>query len=95
MKRIIFLPGLLIICLSLFYGCASTPKGSSPSLSAGKAYYLKECGACHRHIRPEERTASEWPAILERHRIRVSLTPEQFDSLSQYILAGAKKDNSP
>ncbi|WP_456433980.1 hypothetical protein [Thermosulfuriphilus sp.] len=94
MREKFFFIALLIIGLSLNLGCTLSPKVQKRDMEVtqGKAYYLKECGACHRHFRPQERSPKEWEAILKRHQIRVSLTPEQFEFLKKYILNKATQN---
>lgn len=92
-----------VACLLLFFlvgaGC-SAPTASSPpalansevpaDLAQGRAYFLRECGQCHRIFRPEERTPDAWQPILARKAARVSLTKAQYEKLSAYVLAASK-----
>lgn len=97
-----------VACLLLFSlvgaGC-STPTASRPSalantavpadLAQGRAYFLRECGQCHRIFQPEERTPEGWRPILARKAARVSLTKAQYEKLRAYVLAASKAAQPP
>ncbi len=95
----LFLVTLLLLAAgaALLAGCASGPALRAASgQEKGRGYFLRECGACHRHFWPQERAAAAWPAILARKKNKVSLTAHQFQQLSDYVLqAGSPAPGPP
>ena len=100
----------LCVAASIWSGCAMKPAATLPApallaerssasveaLTKGRAYFLRECGACHRRFSPHERTAKEWQTILARKAGKVSLTAGQFQMLSDYIIqASVFANNNP
>ncbi len=70
-----------------------TPQNGSMAaekFKKGRGYYLRECGQCHPHVQPSERTRDEWRRILARKKNKVSLTNSQFAKLKEYILAESR-----
>lgn len=90
--------GLLLLSLA-GAGC-STPTATSPptlapkqvstDLAQGRAYFLRECQACHRLFLPEEKTPGAWQPILARKAAKVSLTKAQYEKLATYVLATSR-----
>lgn len=65
-------------------------------LEKGRGYFLRECGSCHRHFWPQERSVAQWQNILQRKKNKVSLTGAQFRQLSDYVIqASARAAASP
>lgn len=93
----------LTLCMLAYSGCApfseklesreqQTAAGDAKKLRQGRIYYLRSCGACHRYYKPEERTYSEWQAILAKKMPKLSLRESQFESVKKYILHNSIKD---
>lgn len=59
-------------------------------LARGRAYFLRECGACHRRYRPGERSPEQWRTILAGKSAKVSLNTAQFNKLKRYVLAAGR-----
>lgn len=57
----------------------------------GRGYFLRECGACHRHYWPGERSVDEWRGILLKKKSKVSLTAAQFQQLSDYVIQASTR----
>jgi hypothetical protein len=90
---------LLCAGTGLLSGCAEPEAGTSVQTmltrqsavavagqEKGRGYFLRECGACHRHYWPGERSVDEWRVILLRKKNKVSLTAAQFQQLSDYVI---------
>lgn len=97
----------LMCCGSgLLSGCSLAPESGShpqPSMATGqnavavegqekgRGYFLRECGSCHRHFWPQERSVAEWQNILKRKKNKVSLTGAQFKQLSDYVIQASTR----
>jgi len=57
----------------------------------GRGYFLRECGACHRHFWPQERSVAQWQTILAKKKNKVSLTGAQFQQLSDYVIQASAR----
>lgn len=95
--------GLLLFSL-VGAGCSAQTASSPPApansavptdLAQGRAYFLRECGQCHRLFLPEEKTPEAWRPILARKGARVSLTKAQYEKLRAYVLAASKTAHPP
>ena len=98
---------IALVCAGsgLLSGCALEPEPWPPVQAAatrqstvaiagqekGRGYFLRECGACHRHFWPGERSVAEWQGILPRKRNKVSLTAAQFQQLSDYVIQASTR----
>jgi len=73
-----------------FFGCAAATTPGVPQ-SPGEKIYLSKCGACH--IRPggDEFHREGWKKVLDKHRNRVPLKPEQRRTLLDF-LSGYEKN---
>lgn len=66
-------------------GAASLPSG--PGEEGTVHLYRSRCAACHRLYAPGERSAAEWPGILERMAPRAHLSSGQRAELEKYLVA--------
>lgn len=89
----------------LLSGCSLGPESGGHSQSTparqtavaiegqekGRGYFLRECGACHRHFWPQERSVAQWQTILAKKKTKVSLTGVQFQQLSDYVIQASAR----
>ncbi len=103
--KIFWIIALLCAGSGLVSGCALGPEPGPPAQATasrpsavviagqekGRGYFLRECGACHRHFWQGERTTAEWQGILPRKKNKVSLTAAQFEQLSDYVIQASTR----
>lgn len=60
-------------------------------LGKGRALYLAQCGRCHEPIPPSEVKIADWHLVLPGMCWNASISKEDEKSVTQYVLAAAKK----
>lgn len=62
-------------------------------LESGKALYQSRCGGCHMLYTPDHLGPDKWPTMVESMSERSKLTPEQAESISQYLVAMSRRND--
>lgn len=90
------LPGACALAV-LAQACAGgspgrTQDGTAQRADEAKAIRARACARCHAPPKPSRHSRAELEVILDRHRTRARLTPEEWGSLVDLL---ARSDETP
>ena len=63
------------------------PTATIESLKHGRDRYVTKCSGCHSLYAPRDKTASEWPPVLEKMSVKAKCGEEERRAIEQYLLA--------
>ena len=88
---------LSLIALLTLVGCPSTAPvpgvvtaadpQESAVLAQGHRIFSESCGSCHGHPDVTQKTASEWPATVERMGAKADLSADEVRAVTRFVLA--------
>ncbi|MBI5118588.1 hypothetical protein HZA56_19135 [Candidatus Poribacteria bacterium] len=71
-------------------GGVAASEADMAALGRGRALAVTECTTCHRLYWPHEYPAEAWPGIVRKMGPRASLTGDQMEDLSVYLVTASK-----
>jgi len=73
-----------IIFLAIFFLSALFNPAMGQS---GEKLYQQKCGRCHTAFQPSDYSAEEWPGIVRSMKAQASLTPQEIEELTEYLVS--------
>jgi len=60
---------------------------------SGKELYQQKCGRCHTAFQPSDYPAAEWPGIVRSMKAQASLTSQEINELTDYLVSQSQGDH--
>jgi hypothetical protein len=67
------------------------PEETPENFERGRNLYLAKCSGCHALVLPQERSADQWPAIVNQMEPLAKISDEERDRILRFILAASEK----
>ena len=73
---------LALVLVALLAGCEPPLAPDAPPIAR---VWMSRCGACHIRVEPDTRSKSYLEDAFKRHQKRVSLTPDEWAQMVDYL----------
>jgi mono/diheme cytochrome c family protein len=70
-------------------GSALYPGLTLGDLAQGRQRYVQHCSGCHALVRPEQKSAAEWPKMVVEMKERAKLSDAETAEIARYLVVAS------